>query len=150
MKNLIDTSLRPSDMDLGILFVRVSIGLLMLTHGLPKLTMLFSDQPVEFPEVFGMSATLSLSLAVFAEVICSLLIFLGLGTRLATVPLIITMSVAAFLIHGADPFAKKEMALIYLAAYIFLFIAGSGRYSADELLAKKSLTFGRRSSLVKQ
>ena len=150
MKNLIDKSLQPGNIDLGILLVRVSIGLLMLTHGLPKLSMLLSDEPVGFPGVFGMSATFSLALTILAEVVCSLLIILGAGTRLATIPLMITMVVAAFHIHGADPFAKKEMALIYLAGYIFLFIVGFGKYSVDHMLAKNKLVPQRRSSLVEQ
>ena len=150
MKNMIEKSLLPGDPDLGILFVRVSIGVLMLTHGLPKMAQLFSDQPVAFVGVFGMSVTLSLALAVFAEVLCSLLIFAGLGTRFAAVPLIVTMATAAFLIHAADQFAKKEMALIYLAGYIFLFIVGSGKYSLDHLLSNKSLPIGRRSTLAEQ
>jgi len=64
-------------------------------------------------------------------VICAILLVLGLGTRLATIPLIVTMAVAAFITHGADPFARKELALFYLAAYFVLLINGSGKYSFD-------------------
>src|SRR4029078_1089541 len=98
---------------------------------------LFSGDPVQFPEVFGMSAGLSLTLAVFAEVVFSILILVGFGTRLATVPLIITMLVAVFSIHAADVFAKKELAVLYLAGYVVLLAAGSGKYSLDQLLQTK-------------
>ncbi len=110
----------------------------MLTHGIPKLVMLLSGEPVQFPAVLGLSAESSLALAVFSEVICSLLILVGLGTRLATLPLIATMLVAVFYVHGADPFAKQELGLLYLLPYVVLLLAGSGKYSLDYLLQQKS------------
>ena len=85
----------------------------------------------------GMSPALSLTLAVFAEVICSLLLLFGLGTRLAVIPLIVTMLIAVFFIHGADPFAKQELGLHYLLVYLLLLFAGSGRYSLDKVLTAK-------------
>ena len=62
---------------------------------------------------------------------CSIFLILGLWTRLALMPLIITMLVAVFIVHGADPFAKKELGLMYLIGYISIFIAGAGKYSID-------------------
>ena len=123
--------------DLALLVARIAICILMLSHGLHKMQMLFLGDPVQFPEVFGMSAGLSLALAVFAEVICSVLVLVGFGTRLATVPLIVTMLVAVFSIHAADLFAKKELAVLYLAGYVVLFVAGSGKYSVDQFLQPK-------------
>lgn len=123
--------------DAAILLVRIAIAAMMLTHGLPKMQSLFSGQPIMFVDFLGLGPAVSLTLAVFAEVICSLLILLGLGTRLATLPLIITMLVALVQVHAADVFAKKEMALHYLLVYILLFVLGSGRYAADNLLYHK-------------
>ena len=137
MKKLFTTDTKSLNSDLALLVARIAISLLMLSHGLPKMQMLFSGDPVQFPEVFGMSAGLSLALAVFAEVVCSILILVGFGTRLATVPIIITMLVAVFSIHAADVFAKKELAVLYLAGYVVLFVAGSGKYSVDQLLQPK-------------
>lgn len=111
--------------------------MLMLTHGLPKLAMLFSGEPVQFPPIMGMSPEFSLGLAIFAEVFCSILILVGMATRLATVPLLITMLVAVFLIHQAEPFAKKEAALYYALFYVILLITGSGKYSVDYLVQNR-------------
>ena len=113
---------------------------LMLTHGLPKMDMLFSGDPIQFPLVMGMSPALSLALAVFAEVFCSVLLLTGMATRLATIPLIITMSVAVLSVHAADAFAKKEMAILYLVSYVILLLAGSGKYSIDHLFQGKQLS----------
>ena len=134
MKNLTKVNQAAMPVDLALLIARVVIAVLMLSHGLPKLMQLFSGEPVQFIPVMGMSPTLSLGLAVFAEVICSVLVLVGFGTRLAVVPLIITMLVAVFYVHLDDPFARKELGLQYLLTYVVLFFAGSGRYSVDQLL----------------
>lgn len=130
-------SISPLHIDFILLIVRVSIGLLMLVHGLPKWGMLVSGEEISFPSVLGFGPEFSLTLAVFAEVICSLLIIFGLATRLAVIPLIITMLVAVFHIHSQDPFAMQELGLHYLLVYIVLLLGGSGRYSVDNLLLAK-------------
>ena len=122
----------------ALLLLRSGLGLLMLVHGVPKMMMLFNDGPIAFPPVLGMTAEVSLLLTVFAEVLCSVLIVAGLATRFAAVPLAITMFIAVFVIHGADPFANKELAIHYLLGYIVLMIAGSGKYSFDYLMLRNS------------
>ena len=139
MKRLINVHQSANSMDVALLIARVGIAALMLTHGWPKLEMLLSNAPAQFPGLFGLSAEGALALAVFAEVVCSLLILVGLGTRLAVIPLIVTMLVAVFFVHGADPFAQREPALLYLLPYVMLLLTGSGRYSLDYLLLQKVL-----------
>ncbi|RYY50981.1 MAG: DoxX family protein [Chitinophagaceae bacterium] len=138
MKKIMQVNKAANATDVGLLLARLGIAALMLTHGLPKLMMLFSGAPVQFPPVMGMSVGLSLSLAVFAEVGCSLMLLFGFATRMAVLPLISTMLVAALFIHAADPFAKQEPALQYLLVYILLLFSGSGRYSVDYLLQPKT------------
>lgn len=58
---------------------------------------------------------------------------------MAVIPLIVTMLVAVFFVHGADPFAQREPALLYLLPYVMLLLTGSGRYSLDYLLLQKVL-----------
>lgn len=123
--------------DLVLFIARVGISILMLTHGLVKLSGLMAEGPVQFPSVLGMSPEVSLSLAVFAEVGCSLALLLGFVTRLAVIPLMITMLVAVFNIHAADAFDKKELAVQYLLVYVILLIAGGGRYSVDFYLQQR-------------
>lgn len=148
MKKLLTVNENSNGVDVALLIARVSIAVLMLTHGLPKLGMLLSGEPVQFPALFGLSAGTSLGLAVFAEVICSLLILVGFATRLAVIPLAVTMLVALFAIHVADPFAKQEPAVQYLLVYVILLLAGSGKYSVDYLLQKRSLTGGNENDPV--
>ena len=117
--------------DGGILVLRLFFGLTMVfAHGLPKLSG-FTDKMDSFPDPIGLGSPVALGLAVFAEFFCGLAVAIGLFTRLTLIPLIITMIVAAFIIHGEDPFNKMELALCYLAAYVGIFCTGPGKYSVD-------------------
>ncbi len=136
MKKIFSTRLHPSVLHFSLLILRVGTGAFMLTHGYPKLQRLLSGE-FQFADPFGLGPGISLGLTVFAEFFCSILLILGLGTRLATIPLIVTMSVAAFIAHGADPFARKEMALLYLLSFVVLLFSGPGKISADQLLGKR-------------
>ncbi len=123
--------------DWGSLFLRVSFPLTMIVaHGWGKMMMLFADGPIQFADPIGVGQTTSLVLAVLGEVVCPFLMLIGLRTRWVAIPAIITMAVAAFIIHGSDPFAKKEMALIYLFGFIGIFLVGSGKFSLDKMLSK--------------
>lgn len=137
MKKLLSNTFPLANVNMALLILRTGVALMMLTHGYPKLLRLLSDEPVSFATILGMSATFSLALAVFAEFLCSLLIFFGLGTRLASVPLIVTMAVAAFHVHSEDPFSRKEKALLFLLIFVVLLFTGGGKFSIDHLLVKK-------------
>jgi putative oxidoreductase len=138
MKKIFSINNDSSSTHFALLLARVGIAVFMITHGFPKMMKFFSGEPIQFATVFGMSAALSLALVVFAEVFCSLLIFAGMATRLAVIPLIITMLVAVFIIHAADPFAKQEMAALYLLVYGMLLFTGSGKFSIDYLLHRNA------------
>ena len=131
MKTSYTTNLDLPKIDLGLLFLRLGAGGLMLTHGFPKLLRLFGEEEITFADPLGLGMGTTLALAVFAEFICAILIILGLGTRLAAIPLMITMFVAAFIIHAQDPFQRKELALIYLLIFTVLLITGAGKHSLD-------------------
>jgi putative oxidoreductase len=125
-----------TQVDVVLLLLRIGVGAMMLVHGLPKLELLMAGGEIQFPVVMGMNPTLSLILAVFAEFFCSILLILGLTTRFATIPLIITMLVAVFVIHANDPFANQELGLHYLLAYLALLILGAGKFSVDAFLIR--------------
>ena len=116
--------------------MRLAAGAFMMSHGLPKLMKLLDGAPYKFADPLGLGVFTSLLLAVFAEVFCAALLAMGLFTRLASIPLIVIMAVAAFVVHGDDPFGKKEMALLYLLIYLFIFAKGGGKLSIDRWLKR--------------
>ena len=147
--NLLKTSFNPPHLHFVLLITRLAVGSFMLTHGIPKLMKFFSTGDITFGDPLGVGTIPSLMMAIFAEVFCSIFVILGLGTRIAVIPLIITMLVAVFLVHANDPFGKKELGLMYLTIYMLLIVAGSGKYSIDQWLLNrqnKNDTFTEKTS----
>jgi len=116
---------------LGLALLRIVPSAFMLTHGYPKLMKLINGN-TEFADPFGIGQAPSLFLAVVGEFICPLLMIIGFKTRWAAIPAAITMFVAAFIAHGADPFGKKELPLLYLAFFVIIMLLGPGKYSVDK------------------
>jgi len=149
---------------IGLLLLRLGIGGYLITHGWGKLQMLLAGGAETFGDPIGLGSTLSLLLVTTSEFLCALLIVLGLATRLAAVPVVITMAVAAFVIHAGDPWTmeaaanaffsgasktwfSKEPALLYLIPFLSLVFTGGGKISLDGLIAMRRnqrLATGRR------
>ena len=131
--------------DLALLIGRLGFGgSMLIAHGWPKIQN-FSTVSEKFPALLGMSSSTCLGLAVFAEVLCSILLIIGLGTRFALSQLIITMAVGMHFhlnvlkqnLFAAPGQASAELAFIYLLAFVLLMILGSGRISLDSIIAQK-------------
>lgn len=121
--------------DFGLLLLRLGAGSFMLTHGWPKFQKILGGDWT-FADPIGIGQAPSLALATFAELLCSLLVIAGYRVRLAVMPLIFTMLVAAVVVHSADPWPKKELPLLYATAFLALLFLGGGKISVDGLLAK--------------
>lgn len=119
--------------DSAVLFMRIFIGAMMLTHGIGKLQN-YNAIVNSFPDPFGIGSAVSFTLITFTEVICSVLIIMGLFTRLATLPLIFGMFVATFIAFPDKSFAEGELSFVYMGIYIMLLISGGGKYAIDAML----------------
>jgi putative oxidoreductase len=135
MKKLISTRYSAGAFNFAVLLLRLGVGILMMHHGYQKLTH-FSEIKTQFINFLGLGSTVSLALTVFAELVCSMFLVLGLFTRLAVIPLIISSCVALFIALGGDVFGKGELITHYLIAYIVLLFIGPGRISVDGMIAK--------------
>lgn len=116
--------------DFALAILRIGFSGAMLTHGIPKVSMLL-DNPSGFSDPLGIGATVSLILAILGECIAPIFVLIGFKTRYAAIPVIITMAVATFVVHATDPFGAKEKAILYLVAFIAIALAGAGKYSVD-------------------
>lgn len=124
--------LQSKSTDLALLLLRLIFGGLMIAnHGWGKLMKFFADEPLKFGDPLGIGVPASLGLATFAEVGCAVLVILGLFTRWAVIPLIITMFVAAFVVKFEEGLKSMEMAMLYLAVFAAIGLAGPGWYSVD-------------------
>lgn len=135
-KSILHPGIYPKNINSALLVLRLAVGIFMLTHGLGKLEALMGSDPIQFHDPLGVGSTASLALVVFAEVFCSMLLIIGLGTRLVAIPLLFTMMVATLLIHTNDGFGKRELPLLYAVIYIAIATIGAGKYSMDYLLLK--------------
>jgi putative oxidoreductase len=129
--------------DLGKLALRLVVGIGIMTHGYPKLFGVAEDGSrrivgftegvtnlgLPYPTFFAWAAALS-------EFAGGLLLAVGLFTRVAAFMILCTMSVALYR-HRADPFGKKELALMYFAPALFTTLSGPGRFSLDALFFRR-------------
>jgi putative oxidoreductase len=142
IKRLFAPAKNSDSANFALLVLRLWIGLeMLLIHGLDKFQN-FKQVAPNFPDPFGIGHTASLALSVFAEFFVSMLIILGLVTRWSALVLIINMTVAFIGVHKAalSGQGSGELAFLYLMAYVVLFFAGPGRFSADKII------FGKKSA----
>ena len=135
MKKLFSTRYSDKSISFSLLVLRLFLGGLMMPHGYQKLKN-FTTGTAGFSDPFHIGGTASLSLTIFAELFCALLVVLGLMTRVACIPLIIVMSVALFYSHQGQIFGDGEHAALYLSGYIALLFTGPGKISLDKLVGK--------------
>lgn len=85
--------------------------------------------------------TLNAYLAASTEIAGVVLLALGLGTRLISIPLIFTMFVAIVTVHLGNGFEAGnnglEIPSYYILMLFALFISGAGRISLDNIISKK-------------
>ena len=114
--------------NLGLLILRIVFSSMLLYHGIEKIDILFSSE-IKFADPIGLGPTISLILVLIAEIICPILIIIGVKARLASIPPIILMLVAIFIVHKGESLLALEAAILYLAAFTSISLLGSGKYS---------------------
>lgn len=121
--------------DTGKLLLRVGLGVLILLHGIAKVSngvdgILATVQGAGLPREAGY-------LVYVGEVVAPILVILGFLTRPAALVIAINMGVAVYLVHAAQLFTlgpqggwALELQGIYFIAAIVIACLGAGRYSA--------------------
>ena len=135
MSKFISTKYSNGAFNLGMLFLRVASGVLLANHGYTKLIK-FSTLRYHFMDFMHLGSTLSLSLIIFAELICGILLIIGLFTRFACIPILIGMIVVVFISTGGRIFAEGEKGMIYLATTLTILLCGPGKISIDGMMGK--------------
>lgn len=130
-------------LDLGLLIVRLVIGLLFVGHGAQKLFGMFGGHGIKgtggFFESIGVKPGVTMALlAGLSEFAGGLLFAAGLLTPLAGILIIITMLVAIVKVHGANGLWATEngyeLNLVYIIIALGVALTGAGSYSLDAIL----------------
>ncbi len=123
----------------ALAIIRIIIGILILLHG----RIVFDSEIMEkMGESLGSKLGLPFPvlmayLAKGTEFFGGLLFALGFFTRFISIPLIITMAVAAFGSHQGQITGEGEHAFLFLLIFMVFFIVGSGKWSIDYLIKKR-------------
>lgn len=114
--------------DAALLFLRVAASVLVLiVHGLPK-ALHYSSQLAAIEDPLHLGKTLTLSFAIFAEVLCPVLMIAGIATRLAALPIIVITLMALTLVHPEWTLDQAQFAWMLLILFGTIVIGGAGRY----------------------
>lgn len=130
----------------SIILIRLMVGAVFLSEGIQKFLFPALRGAGRFEKIGLPSPEFLGSFVGFFEILCGVLILVGLFTRLASIPLIIIMLVAIAttktevlandgfwaMMHGS----RTDWAM--LLGSIFLLIKGGGKWSADLMIWKKS------------
>jgi putative oxidoreductase len=131
-------AMNPTHQDLGKLVLRVTIGLLMLLHGIAKLRT-GVDPIAGMLAAKGLPGVLAYG-AYVGEVLAPILLIVGFQTRIAAILVAVNMVFAIGLAHAAQIFQLSEQSGgwaielqgLYLFGAIAIALLGAGRYSLDK------------------
>ncbi len=125
--------------DIPLLFLRLILAYGFYQPGLNKVKD-FNSVAQWFDSMNFPLPTFSAYLTGITEFLGFILLFLGLGTRIISIPLMIVMIVAILAVHWSNGFAAGEngfeIPLYYLLMLFTLMVFGSGKVSVDYLLHK--------------
>ena len=131
MKRSVRNSL-PFRIDIALLILRIWLGAtLFAKHGLEKV-LHFSQMSEHFPDPIHVGVKTGLVFALIADALCSVLVAIGLFTRLAALIIVINLLVVfAFMHHFSFQEDHAELVFVYLGSFLVLIFTGAGRFSVD-------------------
>jgi putative oxidoreductase len=128
---------RPSRrlVDTGLLLFRLLAGFALLrVHGWEKIAN-YREELRSIPDPFGLGGGVTLSIAIFSDVFCAVLVMAGLFTRLASLSILSTTMVGLFFVHFNDAWHDKDVPMVYSIMFGLILLLGPGKYSLDGILS---------------
>ena len=112
--------------------MRLIAGLMFMCHGLDKIFSIFGGKPAEVP---------LMKAGGWIEIICGLLIAIGLLTQIAAFLASGEMAVGFFMFHAAHgtivPYVNKgELAVLYCFLFLYIAFRGAGLWSIDAMIGR--------------
>ena len=138
---LILTPASPAFVEFALLFMRISLGIITVLHGVPKImggipmwqqlgTFVYPMSIYFLPVMWGF-------LGAATEFFGGIMLTIGFGTRIASLALVFMMIVATvWHIDRNDSFNLYSYPLTLIFIYFAFFIMGAGAFSLDYFLSK--------------
>ena len=129
--------------NLGRLFLRLFVGIMLMQFGIRQLQDV-SMLEHSFPSVLGLGAEATLWTMICIEIGCSVFIMAGFLTRIMIVPPFVAMVMAAYhMIHDVATAASYQLSwehpaylpIMFLGIFFFLLLVGPGKISVDYFLS---------------
>lgn len=125
------------------LFMRLFTGIMFMQFGIRQITS-FNELATTFPSVLGMGSETTLVVMILIEIVCSIFILLGLLTRWALVPPLVSMIIAENFIM--QYYSAMDMSRLYsmqagyvpvmfIGIFVFMMLAGPGKISLDYIIS---------------
>lgn len=131
MKSFLQLKFLPLNPGFALFLLRVWLGLSMLSlHGLGKLANVLNGRFV-FSDNLHIGSAPTLILATSVEVLGSIFLVIGFMARAAALALAVSMLLAFGFWHSWEPAGQGELAFIYLAGFLTIVLAGTGKYGID-------------------
>ena len=122
--------------DFGLFIFRVGISYFMIKyHGLGKFQNFINGEPIQFVDPIGIGVAPSFYIAMFTEFVLSIVIILGLFTRISALLLTVNMAVASYAMLKMGN--SLESPMLYCLSYLVLTIIGAGKLSLDYFIRNK-------------
>lgn len=129
--------------NMGRLFLRLFIGIMMMQFGVRQIDQ-FDVLKDVFPGVIGMTSHATLIVMICIEIVCSTFIMFGFLTRLMTIPPFVAMILAEYhILHDyvseaaylLDWHQIGYVPILFMGIYFFLMLVGPGKISVDYFLS---------------
>ena len=136
MRKLLSTAYSAGAFNFAILIQRIVTGLLLLIgHGLPKISN-FTELSGTFFDPLRVGHRNSLILVILSELFSSMLLVLGLFTRIVAFIIVFELMIVVFVFHHGQALKNLELPAMFLTSVFTIMIVGPGRVSVDGMMGK--------------
>lgn len=150
LKKLLLYSTAHTYSNLSRLFLRLFAGIMFMQFGIRQWTH-FDSISTDMVGVLGMSGETTLILLIVIEIVCSALIMIGLFSRLAALPPLVTMIVAeTVVLSGVETGSamllnsQPYVPILFIGIFVYMLLAGPGKVSLDYLISVKLLGWDKQ------
>lgn len=115
----------------GLLFLRVIGGALLISGRVSTWSALLDVHRLSTSAPFGIAGEFNWFLTLFSELLCTVLVMLGVFTKFTAVPPLVVMLVNALALPGGTAWSVREVYILYALPFFVLSFTGPGEYSVD-------------------